>query len=77
MTCFSAPAGTGSAYAQNLHRIDPDFARDDIESRGFRFMGASDLLANPGDDLHQSPFTRGLRGRTDRFLQRYEKVAGP
>lgn len=73
----SAPAGTGSAYAQNLHRIDPDFARNDIESRGFRFTGASGLLANPGDDLHQSPFTPELRGRTDRFLQRYEKVAAP
>ncbi len=69
-----APDGTGSAYAQNLHRIAADFARQDIESRGFHFAGESDLLSNPGDDLNRSVFDADLRGRTDRFLHRYRKV---
>ncbi len=71
----SAPAGSGSSYAQNRHRIDAAFARSDIESRGFRFEAASDALANPTDDLQGSPFSAALRGRTDRFLHRYRKGA--
>jgi predicted methyltransferase len=69
----AAPAGTGARYAQNLHRIDPAFARKDIESRGFEFVAGSDLLINPADDLARSPFAPDLRGRTSRFLHRYRK----
>ncbi len=70
-----APAGTGTAYAQNLHRIAADFARQDIEARGFRFAGESRVLRNPDDDLNRSVFDRDLRGHTDRFLHRYRKLA--
>ena len=69
-----APDDTGASYAQNLHRIAADFARRDIESRGFRFAGESDLLRNPEDDLRRSVFEPDLRGRTDRFLHRYRKI---
>lgn len=70
-----APRGTGRSFAQNLHRIDPTFARADIEARGFAFDASSSLLANPEDDLQQSPFSEPLRGKTDRFLHRYHKTA--
>lgn len=69
-----APTGTRATFAQNLHRIAADFAREDIESRGFRLESASELLANPEDDGQASPFEPALRGRTDRFLHRYVKV---
>jgi predicted methyltransferase len=69
-----APDGSGAAYAQNLHRIAEDFARQDIESRGFRLDGRSKILRNPGDDLNRSVFEADLRGRTDRFLHRYRKT---
>lgn len=69
-----APDGSGSSFAQNLHRISADFTRADMESHGFRFDGASQVLANPIDDLLSSPFQAELRGRTDRFLHRYVKV---
>jgi predicted methyltransferase len=72
-----APDGTGAGFAQNLHRIAPDFARQDIEARCFRFAGASNVLANQEDDLSRSPFVPELRGRTDRFLHRYTKVECP
>lgn len=70
-----APDGSGSSFAQNLHRIAADFTRQDMESHGFRFDGDSKVLTNPDDDLLGSPFQAELRGRTDRFLHRYLKVA--
>lgn len=70
-----APDGTGAAFAQNRHRIAADFAREDLTRRGFRFDGESDVLANPDDDRLGSPFAADLRGRTDRFVQRYRKPA--
>jgi predicted methyltransferase len=70
----AAPPGTGSAYAQTLHRIDPEFARVDIEARGFRLEAESDVLANPHDDLTRSAFASGIRGQTQRFVHRYRKV---
>lgn len=70
----AAPPGTGSGYAQTLHRIDPEFAKLDIEARGFRLEATSDVLANPNDDLTDSPFAKGIRGKTRRFLHRYRKV---
>ncbi|MGE0621343.1 MAG: methyltransferase domain-containing protein [Pseudomonadales bacterium] len=68
-----APDGTGASFAQNHHRIAADFARADLTARGFVFDGATDVLANPEDDLTRSPFAPDLRGRTDRFVQRYLK----
>lgn len=70
-----APDGTGASFAQNRHRIAADFTRGDLEARGFLFDGASDVLANPDDDLTGSPFAAELRRRTDRFVQRYRKPA--
>lgn len=72
-----APEGSGATFAQNLHRIDPAFARSDISARGFRLVAESNLLANPEDDLGSSPFSSALRGHTDRFLHRYEKIERP
>lgn len=68
-----APDGSGAAFAQNRHRIAADFAREDLTGRGLRFDGESDVLANPDDDRLGSPFAADLRGRTDRFVQRYRK----
>ncbi len=70
-----APDGTGASYAQNRHRIAADFAVADLTARGFLFDGALDVLGNPDDDLTGSPFSAELRGRTDRFVQRYLKPA--
>ncbi|MCG8651299.1 MAG: methyltransferase domain-containing protein, partial [Pirellulales bacterium] len=59
-----AKPGTGATAAQDLHRIDPAFARQDIESRGFEFVGESDLLANADDPLTASVFDPSIRGNT-------------
>lgn len=70
-----AMAGSGSAHAQELHRIDADFAQKDIAGRGFEFVAASDVLTNPTDQLHRSVFDPELRGKTSRFVFRFRKRA--
>ena len=67
-------AGSGSADAQDLHRIDAEFARSDIESHGFRLVGSTDVLANPDDDSTVLVFDPAVRGATSRFVYRFELV---
>jgi len=67
----AAAPGTGSSAAQNLHRIDEAFARKDIESRGFKFVGALDALKNPADDHTKIVFDPSVRGHTDRFIDKF------
>ncbi|MCB1686071.1 MAG: methyltransferase domain-containing protein [Pseudomonadales bacterium] len=66
-----AKAGSGSAAAQELHRIDPEFARRDIEAHGFVFDGASTLLENSADPLDVGVFDPAIRSHTSRFMYRF------
>jgi len=66
-----ASAGTGNSAAQELHRIDPQFARTDIENRGFKFESRSELLNNPDDSLEVNVFDPSIQGRTSKFLYRF------
>jgi predicted methyltransferase len=69
----AAKPGTGNNAAQDLHRIDEEFARQDIESAGFKFVGETDVLRNPDDDKSISVFDDRVRWKTDRFVFRFEK----
>ena len=67
----AAAEGSGNSAAQDLHRIDPAFARLDIESRGFELIASSDLLNNPDDDTSISVFDPAVRGKTSKFLYKF------
>lgn len=69
----SAKPHTGKSAAQDLHRIDEVFARKDIESAGFGFAAASDVLRNAEDDRTIMVFDEAIRGKTDRFVYRFVK----
>jgi predicted methyltransferase len=69
----SAQAGSGKSAAQKLHRIDEVFAKQDIESAGFVFDGASELLRNPDDKRTLGVFDEAIRRNTDRFVYRFIK----
>ena len=71
-----AMAGSGSAAAQELHRIDAAFARSDIESHGFEFTGELDVLRNPDDQLATNVFDESVSGKTDRFVYRFVEPGG-
>ena len=55
------------------HRIDPAVVRAQVTAAGFRFAGASPVLANPADDHSKPVFDPALRGHTDQFVYRFRK----
>lgn len=69
-----ASAGSGKVSAQELHRIDVDFAKSDIGSRGFKLVAESDILRNPDDDYDIMVFDPKVQGKTDRFVLVFEKI---
>lgn len=71
-----ATAGSGSSAAQELHRIDPEYARTDIESRGFKLVDSSDLLKSEADSLDISVFDPAIRGKTSKFLFKFVEPGG-
>lgn len=72
-----AAAGTDPRVsAKETHRIDPAVVRADFAAAGFTLDGESDVLRNPADDHTASVFDAGARGRTDRTVLRFRKVAG-
>jgi len=61
------------AEPDRLHRIDPAQVRREVEAAGFRFDGASEVLANPADPKTAAVFDPSVRGRTDQFVLRFRK----
>jgi predicted methyltransferase len=59
--------------ADTLHRIDPAFARKEIESVGFVFDGELDAIRNPADTHDKIVFDPSIRGHTDQFVFRFRK----
>jgi predicted methyltransferase len=68
-------AGTGASQGGTLHRIEPAFARTEIETSGLRYDGSSPVVANPADPHTASVFDPSIRGRTDQFVFRFKKPA--
>ena len=73
----SARWGTGKKSAQDLHRIDEEFARKDIESAGFVFDGETSVLRNSDDDRMLVVFDERILRKTDRFVYRFIKAKVP
>ena len=69
----AAPAGSGLADTETLHRIDPAAVKAEVTAAGFVFDGESDILANPADDHSKIVFDPSIRGKTDQFLYRFKK----
>jgi predicted methyltransferase len=72
----SAPAGSGLADVQTLHRIDENTVRREIAGAGFNLALAANFLRNPSDsrDWNDSPVAAGARrGTSDRFALLFVK----
>jgi predicted methyltransferase len=69
----AAAAGSGKAPAQDLHRIEEAFAKQDIASHGFELEKNWDGLRNPADDPAKLVFDPAVRGKTDRFTHLYRR----
>ncbi|WOJ93365.1 hypothetical protein R0135_16500 [Congregibacter variabilis] len=69
---YAAP-GSGNRDAQDLHRIDIEFAKADIQKHGLRLEQESEVLRNPEDDYSLTVFDESVRGKTDRFVLVFTK----
>ncbi len=69
----AAAAGSGINSTETLHRIEPARVKADVLAAGFKFDGASSILANPGDDHTKNVFDSSVRNHTDQFLYRFKK----
>ncbi|GAB3792209.1 class I SAM-dependent methyltransferase [Dyella agri] len=68
-----APAGSGLADTDTLHRIDPAVVKKEVEAAGFVFDGESNALHNPADPHTNKVFDKSIRGHTDQFIYRFRK----
>ena len=69
----AAAAGSGARDTETLHRIDPALVKKEVEAVGFKYVGESDVLADPSDDHTQKIFDSSIRGKTDRFIFKFRK----
>ncbi|MDH0863231.1 methyltransferase domain-containing protein [Mitsuaria sp. GD03876] len=72
----AAAPGSGLKHTEDLHRIDPEAVKAEVEKAGFVFDGELQVLANPSDDRSLKVFDPAIRGKTDRFVLRFKKPAG-
>lgn len=68
-----ALAGAGPEVTKDLHRIDAEMVRREIEAAGFILDASSDALAHPDDPRTDSVFAAERRGQSDQFVLRFVK----
>jgi predicted methyltransferase len=66
-----AVADSGSTAAQELHRIDPEFALADFKLRGFELISTTNILENADDPLDVGVFDPSIRRKTSRFVYKF------
>ena len=69
----AAEPGSGKEAAAKLHRIDEEWAKQDIESAGFKFEQSLDVLRNPKDNYQLDIWKKEVFRKTDRFVHLYRK----
>ena len=69
----NAPAGSGIADTNTLHRIDKARVLADFAAAGFTLVSDSPALANPADDHSLKVFDPAIRGHTDRMALVFKK----
>ena len=68
-----AEAGSGMRDTDGMHRIDPALVRKQVETAGFVYVGASEVLRNPKDSHKLTVFDKAIRRYTDQFVYKFRK----
>jgi predicted methyltransferase len=66
-------AGDTRETVDKTHRIDPAVVKADFARAGFKLVSESKHLHMEGDDYAKSVFDPSLRGKTDRFVFKFQK----
>lgn len=69
----AAEPGSGYQAANVEHRIDPDIVEFQMREAGFELVEEAYFLRNPQDDLSTNVFEAAIRGKTDRFVYKFQK----
>lgn len=73
ITDHRAEAGSGTRDAKILHRIDEAMVRAEVEAAGFILIGQSNALTTREDRNNVSVFAPAIRGKTNRFVYKFQK----
>jgi predicted methyltransferase len=68
----SAKDGAGDSVAKTTHRIEKALAVNEVTAAGFKLAKESDLLKS-ADDTREGSAVKEARGKSDRFVLRFEK----
>lgn len=66
-----AKSGSGYRAANDLHRIDPNIVKHQLNSVGFTLLEEAFYLRNSNDSLGRLVFDPEIRGKTDRFIYKF------
>lgn len=66
-------AGSGYEAANNLHRIDPNIVKYQLQEAGFKLIEEAYYLRNAEDDHSKLVFDPTIRSKTDRFIYKFVK----
>jgi predicted methyltransferase len=69
----TGPGVTTPEQIDKVHRIDPDFVKQQVLAAGFVLEAESDLLRNPADPKNILVFDPSIRGHTDQFIYKFRK----
>ena len=69
----AAAADAPDNVTSTLHRAKESVVRSQVEAAGFRFVGSSNVLANPADNKGARVQEQDVRGKTDQFILKFQK----
>jgi len=58
---------------QELHRVDPQNIKDDLDGSCFEFVAEAKFLRNPADQLDKVVMDPEVRGKTDQVIYKYRR----
>ncbi|HSM53870.1 MAG TPA: methyltransferase domain-containing protein [Erythrobacter sp.] len=67
------PAGDPREVTEAVHRIAPENVVAAMTQAGFVLEAQSDVLRRSNDDLSKNVFDESVRGKTDRFMMKFQK----
>ena len=69
-----ADAGTDDARIAKLHRIEKAVVIQEVVASGFVLAGDSEVLRTDADDHSRNSADAAIKGHTDQFLLRFQKI---